>query len=177
MPVRNPQPVDSPEFWKTRLDLAKKQGKLHYSVYLANDSLWDRIYDIHLGIFKKEIPKGAKVLDIGCGYGRMAQLFTNYTGIDISPDFIALAKELNPDKKFLVADLNHLPFKDKEFEVGFMVSVKGMIIGNLGEDAWKPMEAECKRVCKKVIVLEYGVYESHLDTHDTIAGYTILCDE
>ena len=174
MPVRQPQPVSDPAFWKERLEQAKRGQHLHYSVYLAGPTLWDNIYKIHLQIIEKEIPKGSKVLDIGCGYGRMAPLFDKYTGIDISPDFIALAQEIHPDKKFLVADLNKLPFKDKEFEVGFMVSVRGMIIGNLGEEAWEPMEKECKRVCKKVLVLEYGVYESHRDTHDTIAEYEVL---
>lgn len=168
------KPVSDPNFWKERLESAKKRNHLHYSVYLADDILWNKIYDIHVDIFKKEIPKGSNVLDIGCGYGRLAPLFDNYTGIDISPDFIALAKETHPNKRFVLGDLNHLPFKDKEFDVGFMVSIRGMIIGNLGEDVWKPMEAECKRVCKKVLVLEYGVYESHRDTHDTIAEYEVL---
>lgn len=174
MPQREPQPVSDPKFWKERLEVAKKQGHLHYSVYLAGQTLWDRIYNIHLGIIEKEIPKGSTVLDIGCGYGRMSTLFDKYTGVDISPDFIQLAKETYPDKKFVCADLNKLPFKDKEFDVGFMVSVKGMIIGNLGNEAWMPMEKECKRVCKKLLILEYGVYESPKDTHDTIAEYEVL---
>lgn len=174
MPQRKPQPVSDPKFWKERLDCAKRDGHLHYSVYLAGSDLWQRIYNVHIGIINKEIPLGSKVLDIGCGYGRMSPLFEDYTGVDISPDFISLAKTTYPDRRFVLADLNKLPFKDKEFEVGFMISVKGMVIGNLGEEAWKPMEKECLRVCKKVLILEYGVFESHLDTPDTIAKHEVL---
>lgn len=168
------QPVDNLEFWKQRLALAKKQGHLHYSVYLANDSLWQKIYSIHREILDKEVPKGSKVLDIGCGYGRMAPLFSNYTGVDFSPDFINEAKSLFPDKSFVCADLKSLPFADKEFDVGFAISVRGMVIGNLGEGEWEKMEKECVRVCKKVVLLEYGVYESKEDTHDTISEYKVL---
>lgn len=174
MPPRKPQPVSDPAFWKERLKLAKKQGHLHYAVYLASDNLWNNINDVHLKILKKEIPAGSKVLDIGCGYGRSSVLFQDYTGVDISPDLLDEARTLYPDKKFVLADLNYLPFKDKEFDVGFMISVRGMIIGNLGEEAWKPMEAECKRVCKKVVVIEYGVYESPQDTEETIGEYEVL---
>jgi hypothetical protein len=49
-----------------------------------------------------------------------------------------------------------------------------MIIGNLGLDVWEPMEKECKRVCKKVVTLEYGVHEDYHDTFETMARYEIL---
>jgi SAM-dependent methyltransferase len=174
MPVRQPQPVSDPAFWKERLELAKKQNHLHYSVYLANESLWNKIYNIHVEIIKKEIPEDARVLDIGCGYGRMSPLFKKYTGVDISPDLLAEAKKLYPYNRFILADLNDLPFRNKEFDIGFMVSVRGMIIGNLGQEVWDKMEKECIRVCKKLLILEYGVYESRRDTHDTIAEYEVL---
>ena len=174
MPQRQSQPVSEPSFWRERLENAKKSGHLHHAVYLASDTLWQNINDIHLDIFKKEIPPKSKVLDIGCGYGRSSVLFSDYTGVDISPDFIVFTKEAYPNKKFLIADLNKLPFKDKEFDVGFMISVRGMIIGNLGQRVWEPMQKECKRVCKKLLILEYGVYESYRDTHDTIAEYEVL---
>lgn len=177
MPNRPSQPVSDPKFWKERLEAAKHSGRLHHSVYLAGDYLWNMIYQAHMNIFQKEIPGWANVLDIGCGYGRMAPLFQRYTGVDISPDLLEIARKEHPDKKFVLADLNKLPFKDKEFDVGFMVSVKAMIKNNLGADVWEPMERECKRVCKKVLVLEYGIHESHQDTMQTISEYEVLCDD
>ena len=168
------RPVDNINYWKERLELAKKQGHLHYSVYLAVDHLWNRVHDIHMEILKREIKPTDKVLDIGCGYGRMSPYFDHYTGIDFSPDFIKEAKELHPGKKFIKGRIEKMRFKDKQFDVGFAISMKAMIVGNLGEAVWQPMEEECKRVCKKVLLLEYGKLESRFDSDEDVGKYEIL---
>lgn len=48
------------------------------------------------------IPHDAKVLDYGCGNGRMAALFEpeNYLGVDPSTELIRIAKELHQNHKF-----------------------------------------------------------------------------
>lgn len=174
MPPRHNLPVSDPAFWKKRIEEAGKSGRLHHSVYVSSDALWDTIFRAHMGVLDKEVPPGSSLLDIGCGYGRFAPMFENYTGVDISPDLIEIAKSTYPSKKFVIADLRSLPFKDKEFDVGILVSVRAMIIGNLGGEAWEPMEKECKRVCKKVIALEYGTFEDYHDTFETMSKYEIL---
>ena len=146
------KPVDKIEFWKERIDTAVSE---HYSVYVIHEHGWKRINEVHKDIFEKEIPKGSKVLDAGCGYGRWSYLFENYTGVDFSPDFINKAKSKYSDKEFIVGDLKKLPFKDKEFDFAFCVSIKKMIEDNLGKDTWLEMETELKRVAKKLLVLEY----------------------
>lgn len=49
------------------------------------------------------------VLDLGCGYGRIAGPFLengwSYTGIDVSPDALKQAREQHPDGKFSQHDL------------------------------------------------------------------------
>lgn len=147
------KPVDKIGFWKHRIDTAQLE---HYSVYLANPSLWKKINDIHERIIKKYIKEDDKVLDAGCAYGRSSVLFNNYVGIDFSPDFIELAKKKYPNKKFLVGNLKELPFKDKEFDWAFCISMKNMIVGNLGKEQWDIMEKELKRVAKHILLLEYG---------------------
>jgi ubiquinone/menaquinone biosynthesis C-methylase UbiE len=82
-------------------------------------------------------------------------MFTNYIGVDFSPDFIDWSKKDNPNKEFLVADLKTLPFKDNEFDWAFCVSIKKMIEDNLGNQDWSKMQNELKRVAKKVLILEY----------------------
>ena len=51
---------------------------------------------------KRFATKGNRILDIGCGNGRLYQLFddlsTEFTGIDISQNLIKIAKEKYPDK-------------------------------------------------------------------------------
>jgi len=147
------QRVDKQDFWKERINLSRKQGQERYSVYLTREDDWDRLNADHKRILGELV--SGNVLDAGCGYGRWSELFGLYTGVDFSPDFIARAKELYPDKRFIQADLKSLPFKDKEFDWTFCVSIKHMIVSNLGEKEWKKMEKELKRVAKKVLILEY----------------------
>lgn len=155
MPKTNSKgkPVDQIEFWKKRIDTAVSE---HYSVYVAHETLWRKINQIHEMIMDKHIPFGASVLDAGCAYGRWAAKFNNYLGIDFSPDFIENAKAKYPNKEFMVANLKKLPFKDKSFEWGLVVSIKNMIVTNCGQDEWDIMEKELKRTCKNVLILEYG---------------------
>jgi len=143
------KPIDKLEFWKERIKNAPKD---HFSVYITSESDWKRINEAHQEHFKKI--KG-RVLDAGCGYGRNSIYFEDYVGVDFSPDFIELAKEKFPDKEFMVANLKSLPFKDKEFDWAFCVSIKAMVKNNLGEEEWLKMEKELKRVAKQVMILEY----------------------
>lgn len=57
------------------------------------------------------------VLELGCGYGRDAKkilaITPHYLGIDISPNFISLAKKLNQTGDFQVADMETFIFPQK----------------------------------------------------------------
>lgn len=147
--------IDKLEFWKERIDTAVSE---HYSVYVIHEQGWKRIFDEHKKIIEKEIKPDSYVLDAGCGYGRMCELFKpkNYEGIDFSPDFINKAQTKYPDYSFEVQNLKKLPYENKQFDWAFCVSIKKMIVDNLGEKEWKIMEKELKRVAKKVLILEYG---------------------
>jgi ubiquinone/menaquinone biosynthesis C-methylase UbiE len=148
--------VDKETFWKRRLDRAKELGELQCSVFEMSREKWDYLAEIHKTIVRRHVKPGDKVLDAGCGYGRASEWVDNYVGVDFSPDFIKEAQTLYPDKKFIQADLKKLPFKDNEFDLAICVSVKQMIVSNLGENDWLKMEKELKRVAKKVLELEYG---------------------
>jgi SAM-dependent methyltransferase len=45
--------------------------------------------------------KDCSVADIGCGYGRFANHFNNYIGVDFSDEMLKLAQEQNPTKNFI----------------------------------------------------------------------------
>ena len=53
--------------------------------------------------------KNPKVLEVGCGYGREAMTIVaktnDYTGIDVSTEFIKMAASNVPDGRFVVADI------------------------------------------------------------------------
>lgn len=67
--------------------------------------------------------KGKKVLDIGCGTGRVedlikaAEINAQITAADISDEMLKIAKHRHPDVEFVQADINAMPFKDEEFDV------------------------------------------------------------
>lgn len=146
-------PVNTTEFWKSRISDSQKFGDIHHSVYISRQSLWNEIEEEHKKILAPY--KEKRVLDAGCGYGRCAPWFDNYVGVDLSPDLLEIAVKNHPDKTFVIEHLEKLPFSDHWFDMAFCISIKGMIVGNLGEEAWEKIEKELLRVAKEVLILEY----------------------
>ncbi|MFA6099043.1 MAG: class I SAM-dependent methyltransferase [Patescibacteria group bacterium] len=102
-----------------------------------------------LNKFASYLPKKAKVLDIGCGYGRdtnffVAKNFDAY-GIDLSPKMIAKAKKFSPLGKFSVMDMLKLKF-DHDFFDGIWCSATLPHLNK--KDAVRAIK-EIKRVLKK----------------------------
>jgi len=150
------EPVMSPDFWKSRLSEATQ---LRQSVYYCSDMDWQNINEHHYKSLKNTINvKCDKVLEAGCAFGRWSPLFKNYTGVDISPDFISLARENYPlhRENFFCYDLRNLPFKDNTFDWCFTISTKEMIIREVNEETWMEIEKEILRVSKKFLILEYS---------------------
>lgn len=79
------------------------------------------------------VPDSAKVLDLGCGNGRLYQEFSHaatslrvdYHGIDVSAGLIAEAKRLHPEaaENFAVGTAVELAFADNEFDQVFSIAV------------------------------------------------------
>jgi len=68
-----------------------------------------------------------KVLDLGCGNGRLLQIFKeidiDYTGVDSSEELIEIARKTYPNAKFEVADALHLPFPNNHFDKVYSIGV------------------------------------------------------
>ena len=81
----------------------------------SRDKLWEelRFLDGYVG-------ESERVLDLGCGNGRLYELFRkkniDYYGIDISERLIEIAKKRYPQAKFWAADALNLPFFDNFFD-------------------------------------------------------------
>ena len=114
---------------------AYDQIAVHFSQTRAKE-LWPEFQ-----LFKKYLSScqsgRIKILDIGCGSGRLVRLFNqfsrqvDYTGIDISQNIINQAKrDFYPrtvqnrflEVKFKLANMLSLPFKDSVFDYVFMVA-------------------------------------------------------
>jgi SAM-dependent methyltransferase len=56
------------------------------------------------GITISSLCQGDRVIEMGCGIGRLAGAFDPllYTGMDINPDAIALARKANPSHEFMM---------------------------------------------------------------------------
>ena len=68
--------------------------------------------------------KDKRILDVGCGRGRELQRFVDYGalsknlfGIDLLPERIDQAQELNPGVDFKCGDAQKLPCKDESFDI------------------------------------------------------------
>lgn len=83
-------------------------------------------YDPMIDELKGYIKDGERVLDLGCGSGRLYQLFTNknidYIGVDFAENLVKIAKEKYGDY-FEVADILSLPFSDQYFDSVWSIAV------------------------------------------------------
>jgi len=85
-------------------------------------SLWPE-----LTFFRKYVQEGERILDLGCGNGRLFELFKNknveYIGVDNVEKLIEIARKKYPEAKFRVADCLNLPFPANFFDKIYSISV------------------------------------------------------
>lgn len=80
--------------------------------------------------FKSYLKPGDKVLDLGCGNGRLAELFADsqiiYKGIDNSEELIKIAQEKYKDLsqvEFKVGDATNMPKQNDNYNAVFLIAV------------------------------------------------------
>jgi ubiquinone/menaquinone biosynthesis C-methylase UbiE len=161
------KPIDSPDFWRERLMVAEQRGHLHHSVFLCPPEQWQRIGAAHEKLLASHVKDTDSVLDCGCGYGHLLTLMPRswngeYVGLDLSPEMVEKAKRLHKGRadSFYVCDLRDLSFlAGRRFMFAVLKSIRPMVKREMGDEAWEKMEAEIRRVAKKLLFLEYSVEE------------------
>ncbi len=153
------EPIDNPKYWKERLSKAKETGQLHHSIFRCPLERWQQIEARHRRILAEKVKDSDSILDCGCGYGRLLTLMPVawhglYFGVDVSPDFVALARERHPCKLFFVGDLKAIDMVAK-CDLAVLISIRPMVIRNEGQAAWDAMEREVKRLSWRQLYLEY----------------------
>lgn len=158
------KPILDTNFWKERIrDVNASGDPLHYAVYKVDEYRMECINAQHRKILGQHIQPHDRVLDAGCGYGRLLKLLPGswrgkYLGIDFSPDFIEIARAMNPERaeQFWRDDLRNIESVfDCEFDWAVCISIRAMIVNNCGGDVWSDMLNELKRCAKRVLILEY----------------------
>lgn len=117
---------------------------------------WPELANSLRGFIKEE----DKILDIGCGNGRLLDLFKrkeiDYIGIDNSEGQIMEAKAKYPEENFFVADALNLPFDNNVFDKVFSIAVFHEIPSL---EFRKQFLKETKRVLKKNGLLFLTVWD------------------
>jgi SAM-dependent methyltransferase len=158
--------IDQTSYWAERLANARARGEIHHAVFICSEEQWKGIERKHVEILGKHVKHTDSVLDAGCGYGRLLDMLPKgwqggYLGIDLSPDFIHMARDKHPHKVFICGDLRNLPdhIPPKAFDWAVLISIKNMVIGQMGTGVWEQIEAELKTVAKRLLILEYNENE------------------
>lgn len=158
------QMILDPNYWRQRLENVRKEGlPLHHAIFKLNTSSWEAIEQKHREILAHHIKPTDKVLDVGCGWGRLLTLMPEdwrgcYIGVDVSPDFIALAKERHPNYHFITGDIRKWERSwglDETIKMDWavLISIRPMVQRNTG--VWSECEAAIRKVARKLLYLEY----------------------
>ncbi len=127
--------------------------------------------DFLLGLLR--LPRGARVLDVGCGPGRhavaLAQAGLAVTGVDISERFLEIAAETaraaGVSAAFFQCDARRMPF-DQEFDAVISLCQGGF--GLMGDDDSLILRriAEAAKPGAPVVVTAFNAYFSVRQQHD-----------
>ncbi len=101
-------------------------------------------------LLKKYLSPNSKILDFGCGQGRiLKQLkkegFTNLSGVDISENMIEIAGKELPDADFKVNTGVSIPYMDSSFDCVIVAAVLTCVINSNNQ---RKLIAEIRRVLK-----------------------------
>ena len=113
---------------------------------LTQKEYWDNVAEekefttpFQMELFKKNVSKEARILDVGCGYGRtLNELylseFTNLSGIDISKKMINRGIKLYPQLTLKKHESGSLPFENNSFDAVILLAVLTCIINNIEQE-------------------------------------------
>lgn len=124
-----------------------------------------------------ENTKGFKVLDLGCGYGRLSEkILKKYSnvrtyGVDVARNYVDIYnRKLSPRGRAVLGDIRKIPFADKSMDAIFIVATLMYILDKASQ---KKVFKEIFRVLKedgKFIIIERDVYSYRLITLGGLVG-------
>ncbi|HUQ86865.1 MAG TPA: methyltransferase domain-containing protein [Vicinamibacterales bacterium] len=128
-------------------------------------------HDLRFSILKQAgIESGMSVLDVGCGFGdfygwlRQQGIDARYTGADINPALVEIAKANHPDAAFVVADLQ---VEDLRTRFDFVVSSSAF---NLKLDATDNYAFAADMLARAYAIADRGVAFDFLSSYVDFTG-------
>lgn len=100
------------------------ETKANYNL-TADDFSRTRNFVWDLESLSEYISSGDKILDLGCGNGRLFEILKDkcidYLGVDNSENLIEIARKKYPEARFETADVFNLPFQNDFFDKVFSI--------------------------------------------------------
>lgn len=131
---------------------------------------WKELSEVESMLIKLYINEESKILDLGCGTGRIPNTIKvkseNYLGIDYSHEMICGAKELNPNLNFLCEDILQPSINTSSFDA---VLLMGNVIDML--HPLKRREALFALVKTYLDAKGVFIFSSHLLPEGAKSGY------
>lgn len=117
-------------------------------------------------LFGVGISDGDTILDYGCGLGHLNDYIAlngpknvYYCGIDINPDYIAMAHQLYPDRIFMVSDIEAVKIKPVvHYVIGSGVFTYGIEIDQMVSKVEKAYELALNGVAFNFLNEDSGIY-------------------
>jgi len=150
------------EYWEKRAEMSLKSvGQKSYSEELnrmETEILFDTLSK-EVGVFLN----GKRILDIGCGIGRVLSFYSNFSsdvfGVDFSTNMLNICKNNVTSAKLVNGDACSLPFRDECFDlVSAIVVLQHIINDTKRECAIKEMIRILKP--KGVIIINEEILKS-----------------
>ncbi len=115
---------------------------------VAEEKKFTTVLDVEL--FAKYVSKNSKILDVGCGYGRILNElsesgFVDLTGIDSAEKMIKRGLREYPNLNLIVNPDGAIPFEENTFDAVILFGVLTCVPDN---EAQKELLANIKRVLK-----------------------------
>ena len=139
-----------------------------------------QLYPEIIETIRETYESGDSILDVGCAGGHfyltlkklLALKNLDYTGIDVTPEYIEFAHEKFPDVKWHVGDVRKLPFSDGQFDHTLCL----FVLVHLGKPGVAAAVKELTRVTKKQVILAGYFAKARVDGIQNTEGHDFIYD-
>ncbi|MFQ5872871.1 MAG: class I SAM-dependent methyltransferase [Dehalococcoidia bacterium] len=110
-------------------------------------------------------------LDVGCAAGGFSDIMKafnpslSYTGVDIIPRFVELARAAHPDGEFFVSDGVHLPFEPEGFDLVFSSGVLHL------NSRYQDIVRACYSMCRRYLLCDFRLTEGPSVTGEMVVNF------